>query len=189
MRLFTAIDLPHEITDSLERLLGHLRPLAQLKWSPVYNFHVTTKFIGEWPEARLDELKSALRQTSVSGDFAIQVSGLGWFPNPHSPRVFWAGIHGDSRLTELARAIDESTFKLGVPKEERPYSPHLTLARIKDSVSLQEMQRAIAQLESVDFGEFTAREFHLYVSEPGAAHTVYKKIADFPLHPLSRQTS
>ena len=61
MRLFTGIDLPDDVREKLERLLMHLRPCAHLKWSPVYNLHVTLKFIGEWPEEKLPQLEAALR--------------------------------------------------------------------------------------------------------------------------------
>ena len=60
MRLFTGIDLAEDIVERLERLLMHLRPAAHLKWSPVYNLHLTLKFIGEWPEDKLPEFKAAL---------------------------------------------------------------------------------------------------------------------------------
>ena len=60
MRLFTGIDLPAEVAASLEKLLARLMPLASIRWSPVENFHITTKFIGEWPESKVDELKMTL---------------------------------------------------------------------------------------------------------------------------------
>ena len=78
MRLFTGIDLPVEVRENLGVLLGRLRPTARLKWSPVANFHVTTKFIGEWPQSGLRELISALgslpappRFRSVNGQWTM----------------------------------------------------------------------------------------------------------------------
>jgi 2'-5' RNA ligase len=70
---------------------------------------------------------------------------------------------------------------LGVPKEERKYSPHLTLTRVKEGASLVELRRAVAALESVDFGTFRAAQYHLYLSKPGAGGSVYTKLATYPL--------
>ena len=88
MRLFTAIDIPGEIRARLQAFVNRLRPTAKLAWSPVENLHVTTKFIGEWPEPRLDEMKRTLASVPVNGAIEVTVKGLGWFPNPRRPRVF-----------------------------------------------------------------------------------------------------
>jgi 2'-5' RNA ligase len=115
MRLFTGIDLPADVLDRLERLLARLRPTAHLKWSPLDNLHITTKFIGEWPEEQLDTLKTALAGVAQRTPIAISVEGLGWFPNAHKPRVFWAGVHGGPALTQLAgdieRALNRSEWR------------------------------------------------------------------------------
>lgn len=181
MRLFTGIPIPDAVKQSLARLLDKLRPAARLKWSPVANLHVTTKFIGEWPEARLGELESALVEVPVGGRLGIAIQGLGWYPNPHSPRVFWAGVRSGEGLQALAAAIDQRLAKLGIEPEARAFSPHLTLARIKDAVPLAGVRQAVASLDSVDFGAFEASHFHLYLSEPGAGGSVYKSLAQFPL--------
>src|SRR4051812_1424562 len=81
MRLFTAIDLPDELLLRVERLISALRSEAFIKWSPIDNVHITTKFIGEWPEARLDELNRALGSVQPRNSFDVEVKGFGWFPN------------------------------------------------------------------------------------------------------------
>jgi 2'-5' RNA ligase len=179
MRLFTAIDLPSDIQEQLEHLLARLRPTAALRWSPIENLHITTKFIGEWPEERLEELKTALRGIPKRAAIPIGVSGLGWFPNPHNPRVFWAAIHGGPALTEVATATEDALEPLGIERERRPYSPHLTLARIGEPVPLQAIRRAIADTESLEFGSFTADRFYLYLSKPGRAGSVYTQLSQF----------
>jgi len=186
MRLFTGIDLPEDVREKLERLLMHLRPCAHLKWSPVYNLHVTLKFIGEWPEQKLPELEAALRAVVQRGPIPAEVKGLGWYPNPHHPRVFWAGIHGGDGLAKLVKDIDAATTPLGIPAEDRPFSAHLTLARIKEPAPLQALRSAIAQLESVEFGTFQVDRFHLFRSQPGSAGSIYTKLSEFlfeaPVH-------
>jgi 2'-5' RNA ligase len=84
-------------------------------------------------------------------------------------------------LAELARHTDEATARLGVPPERRPFSPHLTLARIREQVRLARLREAVAALPSEDFGEFTASRFHLFLSQPSASGSVYSKLAEFPL--------
>ena len=108
MRLFAGLDIPEEVKGTLEALLDGFRPAAKLRWSPVGNLHVTTKFIGEWPDQRLEEMKQAL--SGVRGEpIPISIRGLGWFPNPHSPRTFWAASRGGEALLTLAAATDEAS--------------------------------------------------------------------------------
>jgi RNA 2',3'-cyclic 3'-phosphodiesterase len=181
MRLFTGIDLCEEVRERLERLLVHLRACAHLKWSPVYNLHVTLKFIGEWSGDKLPELEAALRSIPPREPIAADVSGLGWFPNPHHPRVFWVAVHAGDTLAALVKDIDAALGPLGIPSEDRPFNAHLTLARVKEPAPLQELRNAIAQLESVDYGSFLVDRFYLYRSQPGSAGSIYTKLSEYPL--------
>lgn len=179
MRLFVALDLPDSILNTLSELTERFQPLARVQWSPVRNLHITTKFIGEWPEDRLPELISALAAVPRMGAPLIRVEGLGWFPNPYLPRVFWAGVQGD--LEDLARATDTATHALGVPKETRPFHPHLTLARIRHAVDAAPLRQEVAKLHSVEFGQFTPRSQFLYQSQLDPSGSLYTKLAEFPL--------
>lgn len=176
MRLFTAIDLPEKMRAQLGELLARLKPLAKLRWSPVENLHITTKFIGEWPEARLDEMKSALSGVRVNESIEIAVRGLGWFPDAKRPRVFWTGVDGGRPLSALALATEQAVAALGVAMEERAYSPHLTLARIKEPVRLDEVVEAAGE---PNLGRFEASAFFLYLSANGK----YSKLAEFSFIP------
>ena len=181
MRLFIGLDPREEVRERLERLLMHLRACAHLKWSAVYNLHVTLKFIGEWPEDKLQELEAALRSICPREPIQADVQGLGWFPNPHHPRVFWAGVHGGDGLAALAGDIEAALAPLEIASEDRPFNAHLTLARIKEPAPLQPLRKAIAQLESVDFGSLLVDRFYLYRSQPGSAGSIYTKLSQYPL--------
>jgi 2'-5' RNA ligase len=180
MRLFVAIDIPAEIKHALRCFVSRLRPTAKFGWSPVENLHITTKFIGEWPEPRLGEMKCALTSVSVKGAIDITVKGLGWFPSARRPRVFWAGVEGGEPLHALAQATEQAVAELGVPIEERAYSPHLTLARIREAVPLDRLHQTLDSFPAgcgFNFGSFTATQFFLYLSASGK----YTQLAGFPL--------
>jgi len=180
MRLFTAIDLPEEIILNLTTLLARLKPTARINWSPSQNLHITTKFIGEWPEERMPELTAVLAALPPRAAIPIAIEKLGFFPNPHAPRVFWTGVHAGDALAQLARDTEDALAPLGIAKEQRPYSPHLTLARIKTPGKQPALLQAVASLPSLDFGHLIADRFHLYHSQTAPSGSVYTKLAEFP---------
>jgi 2'-5' RNA ligase len=180
MRLFTAIDIPADLTEALRSFVNRLRPTAKIGWSSVENLHITTKFIGDWPEQRLDEMTNALGSVPVNCAINITVKGLGWFPNPRRPRVFWAGVEGGEPLRDLARATEHAVSPLGVRVEERAYAPHLTLARIREAVPLDRLHQMLQSFPAgcgFNFGTFKATQFFLYLSAGGK----YTQLAGFPL--------
>jgi RNA 2',3'-cyclic 3'-phosphodiesterase len=162
LRLFTAIDIPSDVRAALATVVDRLRPLAKLSWVPVEKLHITTKFIGEWPEERLDELKRALTSVKAPAPVDIVIRGLG-----RLPRALYAGVEPNDALTALAAATDHA---VGTPAEDRAYRPHITLARTRKRVP------------SIDFdvstiGSFRASSFALYLSAAGK----YTKLQEFPL--------
>jgi len=152
-----------------------------LSWSPVSNLHITTKFIGEWPEPRLHEIEAALRAIPVRTPIRIEIGGLGWFPNPRSPRVFWVGVLADESLAALAHDTEAALEPLGIARENRPFSPHLTLARIKTPTALDSLRQAIEKLDSTGFGAFTASSFFLYRSQLRPTGSIYTRLSEYPL--------
>ena len=181
MRLFTAIDLPEDILRRMDRLLSSLRPEALIKWSPLDNLHITTKFIGEWPPDRLPALESALAEISPREPFTLEIRGLGWFPHEHSPKVLWCGVHAGPELAQLAHDTEQRLARLDIPAEDRPYAPHLTLARLKMPVPLQPLRARVAELQPTVVGSFEVNEFCLYRSDPGSHSSVYRKLRTFRL--------
>ena len=176
MRLFCGLSLAYEVRRNLELLLEHLRPQAKLQWSPPDNLHITTKFIGEWADERVNEVRDALASIPAPGAIQIAIRGLGWFP-----RVLFAGVDAPRQLQDLHAAADEKLAAIGVKAESKPYHPHLTLARIKSPDGLAPLRQAIAGLPSADFGAFTAAKHLLYRSKLTPAGSQYSVIAEFPL--------
>ncbi len=178
MRLFTAIDIPDEVREKLRSLTTELMPTAPLAWSPAANWHVTTKFIGDFSDG--SAMEAALAAVRVPG-FDVEIRGLGWYPNPHQPRVFFAGVAAPEELGDLHDQTDAVCGRLGVPRETKRYSPHLTLARIKIPVPLVEMRRVIGDLPTIDFGKFHVGSFWLYASRMGPEGSIYRRLKEFPL--------
>ena len=178
MRLFAGLNLPEEVVGNLELLLDRLRPAARIQWSRPENLHITTKFIGEWPNERLGELRAALAVLEPRAPIPVHICKLGFFPNPRAPRVFWCGIEAPG-LETLAADTDRATSTVGVALDERTFSPHLTLARIKERLNLQPLREAIAALPSLDFGQFVASRFFLYQSQLRPGGSVYTKLAEW----------
>src|SRR5579864_4297282 len=129
MRLFVALDIDDSIRERIARFVDEVRNFApDARWVKDESLHVTLKFIGEQPEENVEQIKHAL-STITARACEIQFRGYGFFPTAKSARVFWVGMESGPELAMLAAAIDEKTATLGIPKEERKFSPHLTLAR------------------------------------------------------------
>jgi len=178
MRLFTAIDIPDELREKLRGLTAQLMPTAPLAWSAEANWHITTKFVGEFSVG--PAMEAALATVRVPA-FDVEIRGLGWYPNPHQPRVFFAGVAAPEELGDLHDQTDAACGRLGIPRETKRYSPHLTLARIKTPVPLVELRQVIGDLPTIEFGKFHVGSFWLYASRMGTEGSVYRKLKEFPL--------
>src|SRR5437868_12736733 len=131
MRLFVAIDLDEQIRQRIVRFMEGVSGFApDVRWMKPQALHLTLKFIGEFPEHKLEGLKAALANVR-SERFDLAFSGTGFFPSAKSARVFWIGVIADESLQKLASAVDDAVAKLGVERETRAYTPHLTLARAR----------------------------------------------------------
>jgi len=178
MRLFTAIDIPDDVRENLKGLTAELIPTAPLDWSVEANWHITTKFAGEFSDGAA--MEAALASVRVPA-FDVEIRGLGWYPNPHQPRVFFAGVAAPEELGDLHDQTDAACGRLGIPRETKRYSPHLTLARIKTPVPLIALREVIGDLPTIEFGKFRVRSFWLYASRMGKEGSVYRKLKEFPL--------
>ena len=194
MRLFIALDIDDAIRDRIARFVEGVNAFApDARWAKPESLHVTLKFIGEQPEPAVDQIKHAL--TSVAASPAeIHFQGYGFFPTANLARVFWIGMEAGPQLPALAATIDETMSSLGIPKEERAFSPHLTLARgAGRSASprrhkadtpnhiFQRLQEKLVALPTPDFGTMTAREFFLYQSQLSPKGSKYTKLSRFDL--------
>jgi RNA 2',3'-cyclic 3'-phosphodiesterase len=190
MRLFVAVDIDDAVRGRIARFLDGVRGFApDARWARPESLHVTLKFIGEKSEDEVEKIKGAL-ETIEAGSFEMSFHGYGFFPGARAPRVFWVGIDRGQKLTSLAATVDETLARLGVPKEEHAFNPHLTLARGGGSPrqkgdtpnrSFQHLQERLAALPTPEFGTMTSREFFLYRSQLSPSGSKYTKLAGFVL--------
>lgn len=167
MRLFIAVDLPAEI----KREIGALHPLAlkSAKEVPLSQLHLTLRFIGDADPSAFDLIRSALRKVS-SAPFSLRLRGIGVFPNAKRPRILWSGFDPSPPLLALQSMVEETLTGAGLAREDRPFVPHLTLARfrIADSAELGAYLQGHRDFQST---AWTVSAFHLYSSrlDPGGA--------------------
>lgn len=155
VRSFVAIELPERLKDELLELTDRLKTGGHhgIRWIEPRGIHLTLKFLGDVALNRLDDIASALSEAAHGIlPFQLEVSELGVFPNPKRVRVAWVGISGEiDRLQQLQQRVESSLVKLGFPAESRKFTPHLTLARVRDQVLPDERQRFGYLIESTDF--------------------------------------
>ena len=184
MRLFIAIEIPENIRAALASLLKDFRALApQLKWVRPENLHVTVKFLGETDPSKLGPLQNVLSGVRSAEPVNLEFRGLGFFPNEKRPCVFWAGMEGSANLKTLAADIDQAVHQLGFTLDERPYAPHLTLARISLPILPPKLLRAIGEKSSQTFGSLNTRVFHLIESKLKPTGAEYTTVQSFHFAP------
>lgn len=175
MRLFIAIDLP----DDLKKTLGRLRAdIPGARWVPFEQIHLTLAFLGEVDEKTVGLLTRELAHRQAAA-FELCFTGVGCFPNRHRPRVLWIGLEPEPCLTDLAAEVHEAVLACDIPQEERPFSPHITLARFKFPAS-RETGAFLDQHQKLELPSFSAQEFILFQSRltpKGAVHTPIKNFA------------
>jgi 2'-5' RNA ligase len=181
MRLFVALEIPPTVRENLAELLMSLRAVSpQTRWVRPENLHVTLKFIGEVPEAKLGVIRRALAAVRSDQPVMLDFRGLGFFPNEKHPRVFWAGTKASPNLKILAAEIEKAVEKLGISREQRPFSPHLTLARFEPPRLPEKLRAAIQEHATRHFGSLRTNHFHLIESKLKPSGAEYTTVESFP---------
>jgi 2'-5' RNA ligase len=181
VRLFVALEIPSEVREKLAAMAQTLRAVSkEPRWVRPENLHITLKFLGEVRETKLDALRTVLAQIRSEQAVALEFRGLGFFPNEKHPRVFWAGIEASANLKKLAEDIEGAMEKLEIPREQRAFSPHLTLARFERQGVPEKLRGAIAENAKREFGSLQTNEFHLIQSRLKPSGAEYTTLASFP---------
>jgi 2'-5' RNA ligase len=191
MRLFVALEIPDETRAKLAGLIARLRPKCPaVKWVRPEAMHVTLKFIGHVREEKLGAIRAALANVGSPQPIDLQFRGLGFFPNEKRPRVFWCRVEASENAAPLAAAIDGALMALaiGIKAESRPFTPHLTLARIpsdedqqrdKAPAALDRLTTAAREFAHTELGSLCTGEFHLFESKTKPTGAEYTRLDTF----------
>jgi 2'-5' RNA ligase len=184
LRAFLAVDVEgEEMVARLRALLSRLREIRGLRAVPLHQLHFTLKFFEDLPDAELAAAKAAAaRAAAASSSFSLSLSGLGTFPPQRPPRVLWVGCGGGSdALVSLASAVEREFAVEGFAPEARPFSPHLTLARVKDPRAARDAADFVSANASFDGGMVEVKELVLYQSVLGPSGAAHTPLGRFPL--------
>ena len=197
VRSFIAIELPDELRLGIGRLQARLRRAGQpwVKWVDPPGIHLTLKFLGNIAASRIGDITRTMGEAAEGvSPFCLEVKGLGVFPNLRRVQVAWVGVSGElDQLGRFQQRLEEGLARLGFAPESRKFTPHLTLARVRDRASLEERQefgRVIvnASLE-MDY-VIEVRAVSLIKSELTRAGAIYHRIGLVELgKPLSTATT
>lgn len=152
IRSFIAVELPEEVKSGLRHLQKELKLPEHtfVKWVAPESIHLTLKFLANISPQKVSEITRVMEQASQEvSPFQLEIAEVGAFPNLKQPRVLWLGIRGEvDKLVAWQKRIDNGLVPLGFAKETRPFTPHLTLARLREGVSPQDRR---------DFGELVLK--------------------------------
>jgi len=181
MRLFVALPVPANIRTQIAKFgreLDTQMPADAVRWTPEGQIHLTLKFLGKVDATALAELQQALGSaTQGIGKIELQARSLGAFPSLRNPRVVWIGLEGDVKsLLRLQQQVSEATTPWCEKEENRKFSPHLTIGRLREpqSRAQRKISAALQAKQSPRFGNWQAEEIHLMrsqLSPHGATHT------------------
>ena len=184
IRAFLAIELPASLRPVLSRAQEELKKsAADVKWVPVGNIHITLKFFGNITEEQVADIGEAVTALAANQEpFTLSVTDAGAFPSPKSPRVVWLGVGGELDLVqEFYRRLEIAFAALGFPPEDRPFSPHLTLGRVKSPAGRSALTDALVHLPPPEAPPFQVSEVVLFRSNLTPRGATYQPLKVIPL--------
>jgi 2'-5' RNA ligase len=184
MRIFVAVALNAALREAVAGLRSRLNAAASsLRWVPPGNLHLTLKFLGEIAERRVARVTDAVREVAGRArPFSIVLAGMGAFPSPRRPRVVWVGVgQGADELVALARDLDTTLRRMKFPKEARPFRPHLTVARAKQSGPVPDLAGPLGALGGVVVGTQAVDALFVMESMLHPSGAIYRPVEEMRL--------
>ena len=188
-RLFVALPLPATVKAELNSLVHVLRSRAPgVRWVRPEHLHVTLRFLGDVEEEQSVVLVESLKQVTELPPFTFNLAGLGAFPDRKRPRVVWTGIDsGRDQMMALAACVEKSVTASGLPPEDRPFSPLLTLGRVKEAGDFTALWQEAGATSFVG-KQVVASDVRLIWSTLTPAGPVYRDVESFPLRGKENQS-
>jgi 2'-5' RNA ligase len=188
LRLFIAIPIPEPVRDEIIRVQQELQPLVPpnvVRWTRPDQFHLTLRFLGDVPADGVEDLKQSVNAVCrIVRPLFLRAEGVGFFPNPRSPRVIWVGINdGEECLVDLQKQIETAVGPFSPEPGEKNFTGHVTLGRLKNPrpADTRELAARAQLLEKRLFGEWTAHEIEIIRSELSPAGARHTSLAAFRL--------
>jgi len=188
LRLFIGIPIPEPVQDEIIRGQQELQPLVPrdvARWARPDQFHLTLRFLGDVPADGVEDLKKSVGAVCRNAwPLSLRAEGVGFFPNPRSPRVIWVGINDrEGRLVDLQKQIEAAVGPFSPEPGEKNFTGHATLGRLKNPKpsDIRDLAARAQSLEKRLFGEWTAHEIEIIRSELSPAGAHYTSLAAFRL--------
>jgi len=187
VRCFIAIELPEEVKAGLTRLQAKLKASQlRVKWVDPYGIHLTLKFLGNVAGDRISQITEAIEEAAQGvSPFHLEIKGLGVFPNLRRVQVAWVGVSGEvDKLLQLQKRLESNLAGLGFAPELRAFTPHLTLARVRDQASPDERQRLGQLISGTKFEadySFPVEAISLIRSQLTREGAIYSQISSVKL--------
>ena len=183
LRTFVAIDLHPEIKKSLSHLIDELKMLRSqnIKWISLQGMHLTLKFLGEIRGEMTSEIENVLNRISKKYcNFTLKFKGTGFFPpGRRNPRILWIGIEENNLLNDIQSELEKEMEKLGFPREQRSFHPHLTLGRVKSPYHLGPVLSLLEQYREKEFGEMIVKKITFFKSTLKPTGAEYSVLSEF----------
>lgn len=183
IRTFIAIDLPSDVKEALSTFTETLEDggLDGVRWVKPGGIHLTLKFLGDIPPSTVPLLLDAIESAAESHhSFTLGLGSLGVFPNPNNPRILWVGLKGDlSSLAQLQASVEEQCQFLGFEPERRGFTPHLTLGRVRRTLTASQLdvvQTALEEEAKLGDLQWPVEEIHLIRSKLTPQGAVYRSL-------------
>jgi RNA 2',3'-cyclic 3'-phosphodiesterase len=182
MRVFLAVDLDESLRTGIAAVQQSLsrEGLPRIRWSNPRGIHLTLRFCGEIPEETSDGLARSLSPGAPMDPTSVAVGGLGTFPRRGSPRVLYLGVRGEEALAGLAAWVEERTVSAGLPREPRPFHPHLTLGRFHPGARTVPTELLDAPFAR-SVGTLSVETIIMFESHLEPAGARYEALRSFPL--------
>jgi 2'-5' RNA ligase len=184
VRCFVAINIEDSVRREIAAAVGSLSSGKwDVKWVPEENLHITLKFLGDAADESLQKVKEVLDRTSKHhGPFEVKPLGVGVFPDRRRPRVVWIDLLHADALKTLQEEVEISLISVGFKREDRRFSPHLTIGRIRTLGDRDAFIGAIETLREKDFGNIRVNKISLMKSELKTSGAQYSIVTEFPLN-------
>ena len=181
-RLFLSVNLPHDIQRELARFQRKMVDLFKGNLVPEADLHITLKFLGEVKPEQIEQIKSICLTAIPTPSFTVELKGISVFPSVDRIRVVWTGIGvGREALASIRAALDERLDVLGFG-DDKPFSAHVTLARVKKVIHRDALRQLIKNNHDTWFGKFRVEHVDLMQSELSKTGAAHSELASFTLN-------